>query len=73
MWNGRVLWDELAASVAKDFPDVTWDRMLVDAMTVRMVTKSQSIDTVVGANLLMDSLSTLAAALAGSNWCGAVE
>ncbi|KAJ5893787.1 hypothetical protein N7495_005478 [Penicillium taxi] len=66
MRNGMVLWDEIAAFVAKDFPDVTWDKMLVDAMTVRMVAKPQSIDTIVGTNLHMDILSDLAAALAGS-------
>jgi isocitrate/isopropylmalate dehydrogenase len=66
MRNGMVLWDEVAASVSKDFPDVTWDKMLVDAMTVRMVAKPQSIDTIVGTNLHMDILSDLAAALAGS-------
>lgn len=66
MRNGLVLWDEIAASVAKDFPDVTWDKMLVDAMTVRMVGKPDSIDTIVGTNLHMDIISDLAAALAGS-------
>ncbi|KAJ6005428.1 tartrate dehydrogenase [Penicillium sp. IBT 35674x] len=66
MRNGMVLWDEIAASVAKDFPDVSWDKMLVDAMTVRMVWKPESIDTIVGTNLHMDILSDLAAALAGS-------
>ncbi|KAE8353152.1 fungal-specific transcription factor [Aspergillus coremiiformis] len=66
MRNGMVLWDQVAAEVAKDFPDVTWDKMLVDAMTVRMVAKPQSLDTIVGTNLHMDVLSDLAAALAGS-------
>ena len=66
MRNGMVLWDEIAVEVAKDFPDVTWDKMLVDAMTIRMVAKPDSIDTVVGTNLHMDILSDLAAALAGS-------
>jgi tartrate dehydrogenase/decarboxylase/D-malate dehydrogenase len=60
------MWDEIAVSVAKDFPDVTWDKMLVDAMTMRMVGKPQSIDTVVATNLHADILSDLAAALAGS-------
>jgi tartrate dehydrogenase/decarboxylase/D-malate dehydrogenase len=64
--NGMVMWDEIAAEVAKDFPDVTWDKMLVDAMTVRMTIKPQSIDTVVATNLHADILSDLAAALAGS-------
>src|SRR5215469_17696889 len=45
---------------------VTWDKMLVDAMTMRMVMRPQSIDTVVATNLHADILSDLAAALAGS-------
>ncbi len=64
--HAMVMWDEIAVEVAKEFPDVTWDKMLVDAMTMRMVIKPQSIDTVVATNLHADILSDLAAALAGS-------
>ncbi|HXO03617.1 MAG TPA: isocitrate/isopropylmalate family dehydrogenase, partial [Stellaceae bacterium] len=64
--HGMVMWDEIAAEVAAEFPDVTWDKMLVDAMTMRMVMKPQSIDTIVATNLHADILSDLAAALAGS-------
>jgi tartrate dehydrogenase/decarboxylase / D-malate dehydrogenase len=64
--HGMVLWDEIAAAVARDFPDVTWDKELVDAMTTRMVLRPGSIDTVVATNLHADILSDLAAALAGS-------
>jgi tartrate dehydrogenase/decarboxylase/D-malate dehydrogenase len=64
--HAMVMWDEVAVEVAKEFSDVTWDKMLVDAMTMRMVTKPQSIDTVVATNLHADILSDLAAALAGS-------
>lgn len=64
--HGLVLWDEVATEVAIDFPSVTWDKELVDAMTIRMVQKPASIDTVVGTNLHIDILSDLAAALAGS-------
>jgi tartrate dehydrogenase/decarboxylase/D-malate dehydrogenase len=64
--HGMVLWDEIAAEVAKEFPDVAWDKMLVDAMTTRMVGKPASIDTVVATNLHADILTDLAAALAGS-------
>jgi tartrate dehydrogenase/decarboxylase/D-malate dehydrogenase len=64
--HGMVLWDEVAASVGRDYPDVSVDRELVDAMTVRMVTKPGSIDVVVATNLHADILSDLAAALAGS-------
>ncbi|SEG08234.1 tartrate dehydrogenase [Bosea lathyri] len=64
--HAMVMWDEIAAEVATEFPDVTWDKMLVDAMTMRMVIKPQSIDTIVATNLHADILSDLAAALAGS-------
>lgn len=63
---GMVMWDEIAAEVAQDFPDVTWDKMLVDAMTVRMVKAPKSLDTIVATNLHADILSDLAGALAGS-------
>jgi tartrate dehydrogenase/decarboxylase/D-malate dehydrogenase len=64
--HGMVLWDEVFYEVAKDFPGVKTDRILVDAMTTRMVLKPGSIDTVVASNLHADILSDLAAALSGS-------
>jgi tartrate dehydrogenase/decarboxylase/D-malate dehydrogenase len=64
--HGMVMWDEIAAAVAKDFPEVTVDKELVDAMTTRMVLKPKSLDVVVATNLHADILSDLAAALAGS-------
>ncbi|HEX4041310.1 MAG TPA: tartrate dehydrogenase [Xanthobacteraceae bacterium] len=64
--HAMVMWDEIAAEIAGEFPDVTWDKMLVDAMTMRMVMRPQTIDTVVATNLHADILSDLAAALAGS-------
>jgi isocitrate/isopropylmalate dehydrogenase len=50
--NGMVMWDEVASEVAKDFPDVEVDKMLVDAMTTRMVLKPETIDTIVATNLV---------------------
>ncbi|TDR87269.1 tartrate dehydrogenase [Enterovirga rhinocerotis] len=64
--HAMVMWDEIAAEVAAEFPDVAWDKMLVDAMTVRMTLKPESLDTIVATNLHADILSDLAAALAGS-------
>lgn len=64
--HGMVMWDEIAAEVANEFPDVTWDKMLVDAMTVRMTLNPKSLDTIVATNLHADILSDLAGALAGS-------
>ena len=64
--HAMVMWDEIAAQVAKDFPDVNWDKELVDAATARMVNRPDSLDTIVATNLHADILSDLAAALAGS-------
>lgn len=64
--HGMVMWDEIAAEVAQEFPDVKWDKMLVDAMTHRMTLHPQSLDTIVATNLHADILSDLAGALAGS-------
>jgi tartrate dehydrogenase/decarboxylase / D-malate dehydrogenase len=64
--HGMVMWDEIAAEVAGEFPDVKWDKMLVDAMTMRMTLRPQTLDTIVATNLHADILSDLAAALAGS-------
>jgi tartrate dehydrogenase/decarboxylase/D-malate dehydrogenase len=64
--HAMVMWDEIGAEVARDFPDVTWDKVLVDAMTARMTMKPGSLDTIVASNLHADILSDLAAALAGS-------
>ncbi|WP_454818131.1 tartrate dehydrogenase [Labrys neptuniae] len=64
--HGMVMWDEIAAEVAGEFPDVSWDKMLVDAMTVRMTLNPKSLDTIVATNLHADILSDLAGALAGS-------
>lgn len=52
--NGMVLWDEVAKDVAKEFPDITVDKMLVDAMTVRMTLHPDSIDTIVATNLVSE-------------------
>jgi len=64
--HGMVLWDEIAAEVAPGFPDVRWEKELVDAMAARMVRRPASIDTVVATNLHADILSDLAGAVAGS-------
>lgn len=64
--HAMVMWDEIARQISQEFPDVSWDKMLVDAMTARMVNQPATVDTVVATNLHADILSDLAAALAGS-------
>ncbi len=63
--HAMVMWDEIACEVAREFPEVAWDKEMVDAMTARMVNRPASLDTIVATNLHADILSDLAAALAG--------
>jgi tartrate dehydrogenase/decarboxylase / D-malate dehydrogenase len=62
---GYVLWDEVAEEVAAAFPDVRYERVLVDALAARMVRDPASLDVVVASNLFGDILTDLAAAIQG--------
>ena len=63
---GMVLWDETFARVAADYPDVTTESVLVDAMSAKFVLKPEDLSVVVASNLNADILSDLGSALAGS-------
>lgn len=56
---------ETCFNVARDFPDVHADEMLVDAMAMRLVTHPQNYDVIVTTNLFGDILSDEASALIG--------
>ena len=60
------LWDEVFASVAAEFPAITSDACLVDALVARVVRDPASLDVVVASNLFGDILTDLGAAIAGS-------
>jgi tartrate dehydrogenase/decarboxylase/D-malate dehydrogenase len=64
--HAMVMWDEIAVQISQEFPDVKWDKEIVDAATARMVNRPATLDTIVATNLHADILSDLAAALAGS-------
>ncbi len=64
--HGMVLWDEVFFEVAEDYPQIDIDRELVDAVTMRMVLKPETMDVIVATNLHADIISDLAAALSGS-------
>ncbi len=64
--HAMVMWDEVHEEVRADYPNIECDKMLVDAMTTRMVLNPASLDTIVATNLHADILSDLAAALTGS-------
>ena len=63
---GMVLWDDVFERVARDYPGVSTDRCLVDAMAARMVLEPESLSVVVASNLHADILSDLGSALSGS-------
>ena len=62
---GYVLWDEVVEEVHASHPDVTVERVLVDALAARMVSNPASLDVVVASNLFGDILTDLAAVLQG--------
>jgi tartrate dehydrogenase/decarboxylase/D-malate dehydrogenase len=61
-----VLWDEVVASLAAEYPGVEVERVHVDAMAARMVSRPDTIDVVVASNLFADILTDLGAAIQGS-------
>ncbi|MDK1358792.1 isocitrate/isopropylmalate family dehydrogenase [Arthrobacter sp. zg-Y1219] len=63
---GSVLWDDVFKRVARDYPDVRTESVLVDAMSAKFVLRPEDLSVVVASNLFADILSDLGSALAGS-------
>jgi tartrate dehydrogenase/decarboxylase/D-malate dehydrogenase len=61
-----VLWDEVVAEVARDYPEVAVTPYHVDALAARFITAPQTLDVVVGSNLYGDILTDLGGAIQGS-------
>jgi tartrate dehydrogenase/decarboxylase/D-malate dehydrogenase len=64
--HSMVLWDEVVAEVAKEFPDVTYQKFHVDAIAARMVTHPQTLDVILASNLFGDILTDIGSAISGS-------
>lgn len=60
------LWDEIFEEISADFPEVTTERVLVDAMAARFVLQPESLDVLVASNLFADILTDLGGAICGS-------
>ncbi len=60
------LWREVVDSVAKDYPDVKLEHMLVDRAAMEIIANPASIDVMLTSNLFGDILSDEASMLAGS-------
>lgn len=63
---GMVLWDRVFESVAREFPEIETETMLVDAAAMNFVRRPDSFDVVVASNLFGDILSDLSAIVTGS-------
>jgi tartrate dehydrogenase/decarboxylase/D-malate dehydrogenase len=64
--HAMVLWDEVVADVAKEFPHVELRKYHVDALCARMVTHPQTLDVIVASNLFGDILTDIGSAISGS-------
>lgn len=63
---GMVLWDECFAAVARDFPDIATESLLIDRAVMEFVRRPETFDVVVASNLFGDILTDLAAIIVGS-------
>ena len=64
--HAMVMWDEVVAEVAQEFPDVTLRKYHVDALAARMITHPQTLDVIVASNLFGDILTDVGSAISGS-------
>lgn len=60
------LWDEIVEEISIDYPEVSTERVMVDALAARFVLKPETLDIVVASNLFADILTDIAAAICGS-------
>jgi len=59
-------WDRVFAEVAREFPDIRTESLLVDAACMDLVRRPQDFDVIVASNLFGDILTDLSAAITGS-------
>jgi tartrate dehydrogenase/decarboxylase/D-malate dehydrogenase len=64
--HSMVLWDEVFERVVAEYPALTTERVLVDAMAARFALKPESLDVLVASNLFADILTDLGSAICGS-------
>jgi 3-isopropylmalate dehydrogenase len=60
------LWREVAGEVAREYPDVAFEHMLVDAMAMHLIRRPRDFDVIATENLFGDILTDEAAMLSGS-------
>lgn len=60
------LWRRVVGEVARDFPDITLEHMLVDNCAMQLISNPRQFDVIVTENMFGDILSDEAAVIAGS-------
>lgn len=60
------LWRTVVSEVAAEYPDVSLDHMLVDAMTMKLIQQPNAYDVIVTENMFGDILTDEASVLGGS-------
>lgn len=63
---GMVLWDEVFTQVAREYPQIQTESLLVDRAVMEFVRRPESFDVVVASNLFGDILTDLSAIIVGS-------
>ena len=63
--HSMVFWDDVFRQVARDYPGVKTNSMLVDAACMNFVRRPEAFDVVVASNLFGDILTDLSAAVVG--------
>ena len=66
LWHSMSLWDEVIAEVGGDHPNVSLDRLYVDAATAELILRPERFDVVLASNAHGDILSDLTGAMMGS-------
>lgn len=66
MLHGLVFWDKVVDEVAKEYPDVEYEHLYVDAATMKFIQNPPWFDVIVTTNLFGDILSDLGGAMVGS-------
>ena len=64
--HSLVFWDEIVGKVSREYPDVEYELLYVDAATMKFIQKPEWFDVIVTTNLFGDILSDLGGAMIGS-------
>jgi len=59
-------WDRVFSEVARDYPEIRTESLLVDAACMDLIRRPESFDVIVASNLFGDILTDLSAAITGS-------